>query len=146
MKSIKIISALLILVASIIGFWLVPQINKAKDEKYTRLYEDVSYRAVNDTTRSKRARNISTKELAPPPIVYKTETIKVGLKWKEIDAQKFSRAIQFEPEDTATIPVSTISIVRNYDDVFMPKINAIDSSLLYMAIDTVQHIDIVKKN
>jgi hypothetical protein len=99
MKTIRIIS-LSIVVVGIVAFWLMPGINKAGNETYTRVYEDTERAPVleadpnlPDTTKPGALdKKIEVK-------YYKSESIEPETKLSDIKASMFSRAIQFEKEE-----------------------------------------------
>ena len=98
MKPSRRILFLFVVVASIIGFWLKPGINTAKDTTYVRYYEDTDAnskeRSAADTVRRKNEK------------IYKSERISSKDKVSKITPSKFSRAIQFE--DTVFVMTDTI--------------------------------------
>ena len=100
MKSFKRIAILLIIVTAIVSCWLIPGINKAKDVRYTRRYEDTDkkYKSVDafkvyvtDSTKVGQT-SIPTKK------IYKKESIHAGARFSDIKPKMFGRSIQFEPE------------------------------------------------
>ena len=112
MKTIRILS-LLTIVGGIIAFWLVPGINKAGNQTYTRRYEDTDAKVVpsqlvhSDTAKpGKPDEKIEVKK-------YKEESISSEATLGDIDAEKFSRAIQFEAEEVMIVEEVLEDTVEN---------------------------------
>jgi hypothetical protein len=94
MNSSKKIGFLSLLVMGIVAFWLIPGINKAKETKYVRYYENVDEPvkkpqtveslSQSDTTARKKKRKQYKREIIEPS------------KTKKVTAKMFSRAGQFE--------------------------------------------------
>jgi hypothetical protein len=112
MKSLKKILALLVVVTSIIAFWLIPGINTAKDTVYVRRYEDTDIRPIKfvagDTVGRKKKLQEETRRLLRGSKFYKTEQISSKSKLSKIKPSMFSRSIQFEE----MVMLDSISIVK----------------------------------
>jgi hypothetical protein len=124
MKTIRILS-LFVIVAGIIGFWLVPGINKAGDVTYMRRYENTDpVESQQDTTKEVKAdKKINVK-------YYKTELIKPKTKLEEIDPEMFSRSAQFEK-------IEELAVETVFED-------SIETRLL-ISMDTTLVIKVAKK-
>jgi len=119
MKSIRNTFALSAVVLSIVLFWLMPNVNRAKDTDYARRYEDVdrpSTVTVADTTHSDPRHQKPREEIVvrvPRKTVYKTERIRSRDKLSKITPAKFSRAMQFEEIVLADslAPADTVAVL-----------------------------------
>ena len=100
MKPTTKITALSLTTIAIVMFWLAPNVNKATDQRYTRLYEDTDIKVITrDSVKSKKIKEarVSRKERKAEK-VYKEESINPNGKFSNLKSSMFSRAIQFEPK------------------------------------------------
>jgi len=109
MKPFKRIAILAGIVSGIVLLWLIPNINKEKQTRYIRTWEDTDAKSVTvsllDTTR----------KTAPLPNVaknYKTEIIESKAKLRDIKASSFSRAMQFEKEISIAKVLDSLEVER----------------------------------
>jgi len=114
MKPVQKITALTIITIAIIVFWLAPNINKATDQRYTRLYEDTDKPHRNDSLKSTKAvRKPASKSENKTAEVYKRESINTDDKFVKLKARMFSRAIHFEPEITTDSAQEATTIMHD---------------------------------
>jgi hypothetical protein len=131
MKRFKNIFYLGIFVAAIIGFWLVPNINTAKESRYTLVErKEVKPEKTNTSISTKLSEkktsiiNEGQNPGEPEKTVKKKarkkeDVIESSYKFSDMKACMFSRAIHFEPElelpvlaDTAIIPADTVVSIQ----------------------------------
>ena len=98
MKSFRKIIVLSVIVFGIIWFWLAPNINKAKDIRYTRLYEDTERKPNEYSVRDSSEEKKQKKPITPPKKIYKRESIRANAKLSDIKPYMFSRGMQFTQE------------------------------------------------
>jgi hypothetical protein len=128
MRPTKSIICLAAVVSGIVIFWLTPNLNKAGDTYYTRIYEDTdvkpgraeaSMQKVN--VRRAEARDTTARRSKK---AYKKERIHSSDKLSAISPSKFSRAIHFTEEVIVKDSVSqgeTIVARDTAEELFMTK-------------------------
>jgi hypothetical protein len=132
MKRFKKVLALTAIVLSIVLFWLVPQVGKSHYTRFTRTYEDTDKpEAIAPATDTLTIYVPVTEDAPPPSIKWKRQSIAGDATLEDIDAEMYSRALQFE--EMEEIP---LDIVVEEDSAQAPTLVSIDSIHL-AATDTV---------
>jgi hypothetical protein len=132
MKRFKKILALTGIVLGIVLFWLVPQMGKSHYARFTRTYEDTDKPEPEISAADTFTIYVPVTEAAPPPAIkWKRQSIAGDASLEDIDAEMYSRALQFE--EMEEIP---LDIVVEEDSAQGPILVSIDSIHL-AATDTV---------
>jgi hypothetical protein len=134
MKRFKKAVALTGIVLGIVLLWLVPQIGKSHYTRFTRTYEDTDKREAVAPAADTLTIYVPVEETetAPPPVIkWKRQSIPGDATLADIDAEMYSRALQFE--EMEEIP---LDIVVEKDSAQAPTLVSIDSIHL-AATDTV---------
>ena len=118
MKNIKRITGLFIFTAGVILFWLVPGINQAGEERYTRIYEDTDKSAAGTSAvsgpRKPKDKSKAKRQAIASKKKYKKESIKAGAKFSDVKLSMFSRAIHFEREpEIALDPIEQLPLATD---------------------------------
>ena len=118
MKRLKTILPITAFTAALIGFWLIPNINKAKTVRYTRTIEDTERLSEEINPKEKVTRTEKTKltsqkiEEVKPKKKYIKESIDPNYSFQQVKMKMYSRAIHFEPENLELDSTETDSTVR----------------------------------
>lgn len=111
MKPFRKILILAAMVFGIVLCWLVPGINKARDVRYIRIYEDTDKKSTvfytRDSLKGKQNKSaaLSTRK------IYKKESIRTNSKLSDIKPSMFSRSIQFRQE-VKIVELDTVNNVQ----------------------------------
>ena len=132
MKRFKKILVLTGIVLGIVLFWLVPQAGKSHYVRFTRTYEDTDKPKVVPPSADTLTVYMPVAETTPPPPSkkWKKEIIEGDASLEDIDAEMYSRALQFE--EMEEIPLDMVILEDTTEN---PLVVDLDSAHL-AATDT----------
>jgi hypothetical protein len=126
MKPFKRLLVLFTCIVCIVAFWLIPGMNKAKNNGYVRVYEDTELKKISKIYMRPavaiRARSMGD-TIKENKKIYKEEKIRSRAKMKDIKASMFSRAIHFNED---IVLMDSINKIKQ-DSVIVTQILPTDS-------------------
>ena len=111
MKPVRKVLILSAFVFGIIVCWLAPGINKARDVRYTRIYEDTDAKSTVSHTRDSSHEKRKKSAAVSSRKIYKKESIRANSKFSDLKPSMFSRAIQYS-EEVKIVELDTVNNVQ----------------------------------